>query len=252
MNNLVKSGLTLTEGGKATFIGFQLERAFTLAEFLITLAIIGVIAAMTLPVLMNSTNHAENVVALKKAYEVLNQAYYSISAENGNIQNALSGATTPDDFANVFISKLNVAKNCGTTNAKAIGCFTNATFKYLNGSDVGNFTTNSAFSTILTNDGISYSFRLESATCSNDISNPTETISSPLYKECGRISVDVNGPNKGPFVDGRDLFRFFLTKTGIYPQGAYPANPASAPDDDCSIYGGACTAKVLLEGAMNY
>ena len=85
--------------------------AFTLAEVLLTLAIIGIIAAMTLPALQNSTNKMENVVALKKTYYVLSQATYSIMAENGGMPQALSGATTHDDFANVFISKLNVASS---------------------------------------------------------------------------------------------------------------------------------------------
>lgn len=35
---------------------FRIKKGFTLAEVLITLGIIGVVAAMTIPVLMNSTN----------------------------------------------------------------------------------------------------------------------------------------------------------------------------------------------------
>lgn len=47
---------------------------FTLAEVLITLVIIGVIAAMTVPTLMNNTNAQEYRSALKKAISGLNQA----------------------------------------------------------------------------------------------------------------------------------------------------------------------------------
>ncbi len=47
---------------------------FTLAEVLITLVIIGVIAAMTVPTLMNNTNAQEFRSALKKAISGLNQA----------------------------------------------------------------------------------------------------------------------------------------------------------------------------------
>ncbi len=47
---------------------------FTLAEVLITLVIIGVIAAMTVPTLMNNTNAQEYRSALKKAIAGLNQA----------------------------------------------------------------------------------------------------------------------------------------------------------------------------------
>lgn len=47
---------------------------FTLAEVLITLVIIGVIAAMTVPTLMNNTNAQEYRSALKKAISATNQA----------------------------------------------------------------------------------------------------------------------------------------------------------------------------------
>ena len=47
---------------------------FTLAEVLITLVIIGVIAAMTVPTLMNNTNAQEFRSALKKAISGANQA----------------------------------------------------------------------------------------------------------------------------------------------------------------------------------
>ena len=51
-----------------------MKKGFTLAEVLITLVIIGVIASMTIPTLMNSTNAQEFRVGLKKAISSLNQA----------------------------------------------------------------------------------------------------------------------------------------------------------------------------------
>ena len=47
---------------------------FTLAEVLITLGIIGVVAAMTMPTLMNSTNGAQYKAAYKKALSAISQA----------------------------------------------------------------------------------------------------------------------------------------------------------------------------------
>ena len=43
------------------------KNAFTLAEVLITLGIIGVVAAMTMPTLLNSTQGAQYRTAYKKA-----------------------------------------------------------------------------------------------------------------------------------------------------------------------------------------
>ena len=48
--------------------------AFTLAEVLITLGIIGVVAAMTIPTLISNTNGAQFKTAYKKALSTLNQA----------------------------------------------------------------------------------------------------------------------------------------------------------------------------------
>ena len=57
---------------------------FTLAEVLITLVIIGVIAAMTVPTLMSNTNSQEFRSALKKAVSGVNQAltlHYALTSE---------------------------------------------------------------------------------------------------------------------------------------------------------------------------
>lgn len=50
------------------------RQGFTLAEVLITLGIIGVVAAMTIPTLISNTNGAQFKTAYKKALSTLNQA----------------------------------------------------------------------------------------------------------------------------------------------------------------------------------
>ena len=57
---------------------------FTLAEVLITLVIIGVIAAITVPALMNKTDDTENLVAYKKALSLMNQALNTEYSLEGN------------------------------------------------------------------------------------------------------------------------------------------------------------------------
>ena len=57
---------------------------FTLAEVLITLVIIGIIASITIPALMNNTNDEENIAAYKKALSVMNQALRTEYALEGN------------------------------------------------------------------------------------------------------------------------------------------------------------------------
>lgn len=50
-------------------------KGFTLAEVLITLGIIGVVAAMTMPALINATKNAELKTASKKGYSVVAPSY---------------------------------------------------------------------------------------------------------------------------------------------------------------------------------
>ena len=69
------TAFTLAEG--ATHVDLPLTKvkfAFTLAEVLITLGIIGVVAAMTIPVLFSNINNAKFRNQYKKAVSTLNQA----------------------------------------------------------------------------------------------------------------------------------------------------------------------------------
>lgn len=56
---------------------------FTLAEVLITLGIIGIVAAMTLPVLIANHREKQKVTQLKKVYSVLQQAFLLAQSKHG-------------------------------------------------------------------------------------------------------------------------------------------------------------------------
>lgn len=62
-------------------------KAFTLAEVLITLGIIGVVAAMTLPTLVQQYKEQETVTRVKKFYSGFSQAYMQAVMDNGTIDN---------------------------------------------------------------------------------------------------------------------------------------------------------------------
>ena len=61
-----------------------LKRGFTLAEVLITLGIIGVVAAMTLPALVGNYKKAQTISQLKKVYSTLSQSLLSSVYDNGD------------------------------------------------------------------------------------------------------------------------------------------------------------------------
>ncbi len=69
--------------------------AFTLSEVLITLGIIGVVAAMTIPALMNQANDVELKNKFKKEYSVFSQAILQIQTDNGgDLTNALTNMSS--------------------------------------------------------------------------------------------------------------------------------------------------------------
>ena len=57
--------------------------AFTLAEVLITLGIIGVVAALTLPTVINNIKHKQLETAFKAAYSIFSQAVMNMKREDG-------------------------------------------------------------------------------------------------------------------------------------------------------------------------
>ncbi len=85
---------------------------FTLAEVLITLVIIGVIAAMTVPTLMNNTNSQEFRSALKKAISGANQALTLHYALEG--LGAQDYANAADLVNGVFKKRMNVIDGTGS------------------------------------------------------------------------------------------------------------------------------------------
>ncbi len=67
-------------------------KGFTLAEVLITLGIIGVVAAMTMPTLINSTQGAQYKTAYKKALSVMSQAVVmNIALEDYDLSQTVAG-----------------------------------------------------------------------------------------------------------------------------------------------------------------
>ena len=51
------------------------RKGFMLAEVLITLGIIGVVAAITIPILISNIQDKQNIVRWRKMYSQLNQAF---------------------------------------------------------------------------------------------------------------------------------------------------------------------------------
>ena len=211
------------------------ENGFTLAEVLITLVIIGVIAAMTIPTLINKTQNQEFVSRLKKSYSTLAQVTTQIVADRGA---PINWVTSTDDIYNLYKSKLINVKDCGPDS----GCF-EQTIKYLNGSVFSSaWNTGSYHRRVIMGDGTQLLF----GGASTDFSAECSLQKYGSNNVCQSIFVDVNG-NKNPNTFGKDIFCFLLTENGLFPAGyeqeTYCSKTSSGYD---------CAARVLRENAINY
>jgi prepilin-type N-terminal cleavage/methylation domain-containing protein len=95
----------------------NISNGFTLAEVLITLAVIGVVAALTIPTVVRNYQKTQTITQLKKVYSALSNTTNLAIADEGPIsgweigENGTGEAAV--DFANRYlIPYLKVSKNC--------------------------------------------------------------------------------------------------------------------------------------------
>lgn len=86
---------------------------FTLAEVLITLGIIGVVAAITLPTLMNNIQDAQYKTAYKKAFSIAQQALTMANTQDSMLETpfAQDNQIFYKNFL-AFMAQFNVTKSC--------------------------------------------------------------------------------------------------------------------------------------------
>lgn len=181
-------------------------KAFTLAEVLITLGIIGIVAAMTLPSLIGNYQKKQTVIRLKEAYTLLNQTVEQSQLINSEINSWNFG--TGHGYGNESVAFLDtyIAPYLKVTHkCYGSGC-TKVTKHDLTGK--------------------TYRFYLEDTTyygrsiyLTNGMQIWVYTDSDQEPKIAG-IVVDINGDRR-PNLVGRDIFFFELknTSTQVLLQG---------------------------------
>ena len=214
--------------------------AFTLAEVLITLGIIGVVAAMTLPSLIANYKEKQTVVALKKFYTTLGQAVVRSQVDNEG-----------DYSAENIISAFKTVKICakGDTSASCAP----ETYRTLRGDAHSNWGAvdgyrNTIYYAVLPDGMIIRYF-------ANSDCNSEHGDTEILKSICGEFSVDING-NKLPNQTGKDVFYFFIAKQGVIPAGTKDETRRwSNFSDECvatTAGGVGCTAWVVYNENMDY
>ena len=209
--------------------GNNRTEAFTLAEVLITLAIIGIVAAMTIPTLISKYEKAQTISKLKKVYSTLSQAFELSQIENGEFSHwDLTPTSNPKEYVMKYWAPyLKVLKYCDTYQE----CGYNVTRPWvsISGETAGEdlTATNVRYALIL-QDGVVVSFR----TLPDTLANGHGT---------AKLNIDINGA-KAPNRSGRDYFSFEIFNNKLR---AYHGNL-----NDCNIneYGSTCLDKIITDG----
>lgn len=220
--------------------------AFTLAEVLITLGIIGVVAAMTIPTLLANSQKKDAFAALQKALSAISQISLQLRGENGGSMANL--ATTNLDFANLFQPYMKIAKFC-QDDTDSENCYTKNTDVILNlqGSSYGSLVGANYYKDrpkLVTSDGFVYIFYWTNPNCDG-----ASYVRGGVNEGCGVISVDING-TKSPNALGKDIFVTAVNK--------YNVTPVITSSGDCTLSntdkwnGSNCAWKAIMEGGINY
>ena len=216
------------------------KQAFTLAEVLITLTIVGVIAALTIPNLMQKYTEQATVKKVQKFYSTLSNAYNLASKENGSAYEwGLTGENTESSiivYERLFKPYFKIVKDCGIKNTG--NCITNDRYKYYNDTLASSYAGGAYYKVTLA-DGASVFFA-------------PHITGSTLYIF---IYYDINGP-KAPNQFGKDLFEFDFVNGGVVPagiqKGKYASRPFEAACTNKTQSGSGCAAWIIYKGNMDY
>ena len=199
--------------------------AFTLAEVLITMVVIGIVATIALPPIINDIKDKEYAIARKRVLQTLGETC-RLMAVNGTIRDA----SNAEDFVENYLKKqLRIMKTCSNDNLKACGIVTdeNGIFDVTESrttmptdiSQLADNISNSSYAPTMANiDKASYGFVMSNGYSINLFYNPnciqnnTDRNHYAQNMVCVNALYDINGLGK-PNQVGKDIG--FVTV--IYP-----------------------------------
>lgn len=184
----------------------SLWSGFTLNEALIAVAIVGIVAALTIPNVVSNYQRKAFALAAKKNYTTIQENLAELQTVNyrnksmfGTILQIKDGESLDDNVGKFLTEYFKVNKNCGDT---AQPCFA-ATYRSINSG------TQIAFSC----DGYSVTISNGASLCMIPASISDMELFSPDGNKIVRVEapvtvfLDTNGPD-APNTGGRDMFTF--------------------------------------------
>lgn len=261
------------------------KRGFTLAEVLITLSIIGVLAALTAPALVTNSRNEANAAKL--------------SVVVSNLENAFQNAIIQEDANNLYGTSMwaegAVSSIASATKLSAfagnlgrymiLSGFENSSNRYMGSIQFHQMTNTGGVNVtgttqlpssqpciaIKTKSGAIIYIATFTPTVTETARNNAIAASSSYYTKAAEVFIDVNGKN-APNTYGRDVFAFQLGENGVlYPYGgkdvgrvsfnsandtwdkAGQKHSCTNADKGSENKGLGCTARVIAEGyKINY
>ena len=212
---------------------------FTLAEVLITLGIIGVVAAMTIPTLMAKIREHQTVSKLKETYSILSQSLKLLEEQDEGKPEEWGITGVDQESAEIIGAKfkkvLKIAVDCGISNEKK--CIYNGKYKYLNDRTPVDYTSEV---------NINYKLVL--------LNGSTVMLFGNTSPKIVKVLVDTNGASP-PNTWGMDLFEIdYMSKYGgLYLDGNKNSGTSwDNKDTGCAITGWGCAYYVVTYGNMKY
>lgn len=209
---------------------------FTLAEVLITLGIIGVVAALTIPTLISKYQEKVLVENAKRNYSILMQAIQMYNADNYSANNfsiLFEAGKTDEEVLNKLSQYIKHSKICSKRDDKACGGVYDIKFTSVRNNGYGKNEGDWLYGArMVLNDGSYISLWNENKKnghCGYEFANHPKDENGDYMKNpdgslvteiltgnrCGRIWIDTNG-TKGPNRYGSDVFSicFYDNKFG--------------------------------------
>lgn len=219
--------------------------AFTLAEVLITLGIIGVVAAMTIPSLIQSYKEKATVTAVKQSYSIFAQALKMVTIDNPDLSALTDSSLSAKENSQIMFKEISKhikkVKSCDVDKK----CMGNTYYLNLNNEKVSNWDTYNNLVTGVLANGTSFWI----------LNLPASISGEETY--AGQIGIDING-NKRPNKFGVDFFWFTFNKNGELfagrgeGTGGIYGNCELSPSNSNWSNGYGCSEWIITHGNMDY
>ena len=221
---------------------FNYKKAFTLAEVLITLVIIGVVAAITVPTIVANSNQKANEARARKVYSTLANAMTVAKSEGADFDFTVADGSNQNmkDFYEKYLKALITMKTC----YDQMGCWHEGDTKGLDGKNVyynrPQVGVGSNIITAVLNDGSFINIDAYGKASIYNYFGTRINSTSGLV-----IFFDTNGAKK-PNVLGKDIYVVVFSEHGVMPAWKDKTHAERAKDCSSQGQGYSCLNNVLI------